>query len=104
MTIGEFCEAVAKFGRAHGGSVTSWGRTLKRSVAVGGFAGDPHTNWVGCDLVYDTGANRPDSEGHPRSPKSCPACSGLGLKVIHEQSHDHVQPFDLPAGPVARYP
>lgn len=104
MTVEEFAGAVYKFAKAHGGSVTSWGRTPKRSVAVGGFVGDPHTNWVGVDLVYDSGPNRPDSDGHTRSPRSCAACSTELLKVIHEAHHDHLQPRDLPPGPVTRYP
>lgn len=95
MTVKEFAEAIATIGRQYKGSVTSWGRSPKRSVAVGGFDGDPHTWWLGVDMVYDTGPNQPLVDILARS---------LGLKVIHENGHDHFQPFDFPAGPVQEYP
>ena len=103
MTIGEFADAAAALRRLYGASETSGGRTDARSVAKGGFAGDPH-NWdLGRDWVYATSANRPDSETHLRTPMSCPVCSTDLLKRIHEATHDHVQPRDFPAGPVTYY-
>jgi hypothetical protein len=92
MTTGEFAEALAIVCMKHGGSVTSFGRSVKHSVAVGGFAGDPHTRWLGADVVYDrdgaSGAtipNKPEVEADAKT---------LGLKVIHESDHDHFQPSD----------
>ena len=95
MTLSQFCDAVAAVGKAHGGSVTSWGRSPQHSVRVGGFVGDPHTWWLGVDMVYDTGANRPEVDQMAQA---------LGLKVLHEKGHDHYQPADFPAGPVTKYP
>lgn len=103
MTIGEFAEAAARLRREYGASETSGGRTDAHSVEIGGFAGDPHTWDLGRDWKYGSAPNRPGSEEHPRSPRSCPTCSKYGLKLIHERSHDHVQPADFPAGPVASY-
>jgi len=100
MTIGEFAEALAIIGQRHGGSVTSYGRSRKHTVSVGGFAGDPHELWLGADMVYDqpgaqvaTRPNNPDVEADAAT---------LGLKVIHEATHDHFQPIDLPPGSVHR--
>lgn len=97
MTIGAFCEAVAEIGRRHGGSITSWGRTDKHAKTVGGFAGDPHTWWVGADMIYDNGP--------PQLELIRAEARGLGLKVLREtgKAHDHYQPLDIPAGPVASY-
>jgi len=89
-------------GKRYGGSVTRWGSTNQHSKDVGGFAGDPHTWWLGVDMVYDATANRGDGS-HPFMPRSCPACSEEGLKCIHEHGHDHYQPADFPAGPVTTY-
>jgi hypothetical protein len=84
MDIGEFCDKVSRLGMKYSGSVTSWGRTVQHSVAVGGFASDPHTWWLGADMVYDHGANAAlDADA-----------AALGLRVIHEKTHDHFQPAD----------
>ena len=92
MTISEFAEALAIVCQKYGGSVTSWGRTVRHSVAVGGFAGDPHTRWLGADVVYD----RPGASGAtmPNNPEVVADAATLGLKVIHEESHDHYEPSD----------
>lgn len=82
MTIPEFAGAVAQIGQKYAGSITSWGRTVKHSVAVGGFASDPHTWWLGADMVYDT----------PPGPMLDTDSAALGLRVIHEGTHDHFQP------------
>jgi hypothetical protein len=84
MTVGEFCEAVAHVGQKYGGSITSWGRSVQHSIAVGGFNGDPHTWWLGADMVYDGGVSPVGSDAYAAS---------LGLHVIHEGTHDHYQPI-----------
>lgn len=95
MTVPQFCDAVAVLGKKYSGSVTSWGRSEKHSKAVGGFAGDPHTWWLGVDMTYDAlpplGVLTEDAKL-------------LGLKVLREGTHDHYQPADFPAGPVTQYP
>ncbi len=103
MTIAEFAAAVVMYRRRYSASVTRWGSTDSHSVAVGGFAGDPHTWDLGADFAYNSGPNRPLSGGHPRTPHSCPECSDFGLKIIHEDTHDHAQPDDFPAGPTFDY-
>ena len=104
MTIEEFARAIVTFRRKYHGRVRSWGRTNADSIDVGGFADDPH-NWdLGVDITYPGGPNHPDSDAtHPKLPYSCPMCSEFGLKVIHETSHDHLQPSDFPAGPAKQY-
>lgn len=82
MTIGQFAEAIAQIGHKYSGSITSWGRTVKHSIQVGGFNGDPHTWWLGADMVYD---------GVP-TPNLDTDATALGLHVIHEGTHDHFQP------------
>lgn len=97
MTVGEFAEGVATIGRRYKGSVTSWGRTTKRAMAVGGFAGDPHTWWVGADMVYD--------DAPPDLAELQIIAKAVGLKVIREDAkpHDHFQPWSFPAGAVLHY-
>lgn len=105
MTIEEFARAVVTYRRKYRGRIRSWGRTKEDSIDVKGFADDPH-NWdLGVDCTYPF--NRPNKQGtdssHLRSPHSCPICSEFGLKLIHEISHDHLQPMDFPAGPTKEY-
>lgn len=97
MTLEQFCRAVYTIGRAYDGSVTSWGRTNVRTVKIGGFVGDPHTHWVGVDMVYDGGPPPFDELSH--------RAAGLGLKVLREDQspHDHYQPLDMVAGPITTY-
>ncbi|TMD08290.1 MAG: hypothetical protein E6J01_03905 [Chloroflexi bacterium] len=92
MSIGEFAEALAIVCQKHGGSVTSWGRTVKHSVSVGGFDGDPHTWFLGADVVYD----RPGAAvaTDPNKPEVEADAATLGLRVLHETTHDHFQPAD----------
>jgi hypothetical protein len=103
VTIGEFAEAAAALRRVYVASETSGGRTDAHEIAIGGFAGGPHTWDRGRDWVYEHGPNRAGSEDHPRSPHSCPSCSTHDLKLIHERDPDHVQPADFPAGPTEQY-
>src|SRR5262245_61927764 len=97
MTIGSFAEAIARLLAKHGGSVTSWGRSDARSRQVGGFGGDPHTWWLGCDAVYDAGPPDLGALKHE--------AAAMGLKVIREtgKPHDHFQPDDVKPGPQTAY-
>mgnify|MGYP001597203895 CR=1 FL=1 len=96
MTPDQFASAVRQIGQKFGGSVTSWGRTNTRSVMVGGFAYDPHTWWLGADMVYD---------GFPEFGEVRSFAKSIGVKAIRElhKTHDHFQPLDFPAGPVHSY-
>ena len=103
MTVSEFAAAVKALVEPWGGNVTRWGSTNAHSKAIGGFSYDPHTWWLGMDVVYDGTDDSPRDLGHPLSPLSCRICSTTMLKVIHEATHDHIQPMDFPAGPVHTY-
>ena len=95
MTVGEFAENVKALVEPHGGSVTSWGRSDAHAKKVGGFAGDPHTWWLGCDVVYD--------DVVPSIQRITQEAERLGLKLLREPTHDHIQPRNFPAGPVTSY-
>lgn len=97
MTVAEFAVAVHTLATRHSASVTSWGRTDLHSKSVGGFAGDPHTWFLGADLVYDG--------VRPVFVQLKDEAAALGLRLIREtgKPHDHVQPLDFPAGPVTAY-
>jgi hypothetical protein len=82
VTPDEFATASRLYCQELGGSVTSWGRTEKHSIAVGGFAGDPHTRWTGLDVVYDT--------PQPLALRYATAAKH-GLQLIPEKDHDHLQ-------------
>lgn len=82
MTPIEFSEAVRNYCLLLGGSVTSWGRTAKHSIAVGGYDGDPHTRWMGADVVYDAPS--------PIEVRIATAAK-FGLQLIAEKDHDHLQ-------------
>lgn len=89
MTRNEFVEAVMIFCELAGGSVTSWKRTLIHNTSVGGVSNSAHLYGLGVDIVYDTPQLLPTIMERARR---------LGLKVIRENDHDHVQPSDWPAG------
>ena len=93
MNVAQFAEIIVTIRRKYKGSVTSWGRSDAHAVAVGGFAGDPHTWDLGVDMVYDS----------PPGPSLDADAHAAGLKVLHEKGHDHYQPGDFPAGPVHSY-
>lgn len=93
MNLDEYWQAVHAYCERTLGSCDSWGRTPERSVAVGGYETDPHTWWMGADIIY-TGGMR---TGWPR-PLNIPTqqaeayADSLGLEIIHEKDHDHLQP------------
>lgn len=84
MTLGEFAEAVRAYALLTNASATSWGRTTQRNQAVGGVLYSAHRVWLACDLVYD----------EPVVPKDqrIIIADRLGLKVLDEGDHDHLQP------------
>jgi hypothetical protein len=66
------------------GSVTSWGRTTERNAAVNGHAHSLHMVWLGGDVGYSP---------HPRPPlaRARKAAQQLGLRLVREDDHDHLQ-------------
>ena len=82
MTPAEFASACLAYCAATGGSVTSWGRTRKHNDAVDGVKDRAHLLWTACDVVYD--------DALPVDLRDKLAAR-LGLMLIHEGDHDHVQ-------------
>jgi len=89
MTRAEFDEAAATFCALTGGSVTSWTRTVPHNTAVGGVKNSAHLYGLAVDVVYDTPQALPLTMERARR---------LGLKLIREGDHDHVQPWNWSAG------
>ena len=89
MNIGEFAAAIAVYGLLMDASATSWGRTREHNAAVGGVGTSAHRFWLGVDVVYDHGL--PQLEG------ARAYAERLGLKLIREVDHDHLQPLDWKA-------
>lgn len=65
------------------GSVTSWGRSLKRNAAVGGDPFSGHLFWLGVDYVADD----------PRQlERARTYCRLVGLVLVVEKDHWHLEP------------
>lgn len=84
-----FCAAARTYCGLTGGSVTSWGRSVFHNGEVGGVTYSAHCAWMAVDVVYD---KRPD-------PEWCSQWAArLGLRLIHEGDHDHLQPVGWTKG------
>lgn len=84
MTIEQFAAALHALCHPYGGSITSWGRTNRHNRYVGGVEGSPHIWWLGADVVWDKLPALGELQVLARS---------LGLMIVREGSHDHVQPW-----------
>jgi hypothetical protein len=82
MDIRDFAVAVETYGKALGGSVTSWGRTEVHNRAVGGVPNSLHVRWLAVDVVYDA---------PPELDVASDLASSLGLRLVRESDHDHLQ-------------
>lgn len=91
MTLYEFQQSCIRYRSWSHGSVTSAGRTETRNAAVGGVRLSAHMFNLAEDVVYD------DPAEHPLAQR-IEAAKRLGLRLIHEGDHDHLQPLDWPAG------
>lgn len=89
MTAGEFAVALRQYCLMLDGSITSYGRTTARNKAVGGVPNSAHRFWVGADVVYDSPVDADVAKETGRR---------LGLFVLREDDHDHLQPLDWRAG------
>lgn len=85
MTPLEFHAALMAYCYRTRSSVTSYGRTHTRNAAVGGVPNSYHQIWLAADVVYDNPAPPPEVRQRTGSQ--------LGLKVILEDDHDHLQPL-----------
>lgn len=97
MTKEEFRDALDSYCTVAEGSVNSYGRTSARNKAVGGVTLSSHRFWRGADCVYGTSEQNP-MEGAPPEDLAKEIARRVGLKLIREGDHDHLQPLDWPAG------
>ena len=111
MTRRDFADAVADYCTITEQSVTSWGRTHARNVGVGGVLHSGHLYFRGADVVDDTTMQPHELErvrkllGPAWTPNARPpqefrieVARRLGLKLVIEEDHDHLQPLDWQAG------
>lgn len=89
MTRAEFNDAADAYCARFSASSTSGQRTPKHNANEGGVAHSAHLFGLARDVVYD----------EPQDPHAR-AADGLrlGLRVIIESDHDHLQPWDWKAG------
>ena len=66
------------------GSVTSWIRTARHNAEVGGKPESLHRFGLAIDVVYDDPVPLAFAQA---------VANGLGLQVIRESNHDHIQPL-----------
>ena len=67
-----------------GGSVSSYGRTVKHNTVVGGVPQSAHQFLLGADVLYDEPVSLALAQDTGMR---------LGLKVVRESDHDHLQPL-----------
>jgi hypothetical protein len=84
MNPDDFGSRVRAYCQATNASITSWGRTEKRNTMVGGHPHSKHLVWLGADCVPDEPV--PVAIARKRA-------AALGLKLVREKSHDHLQPL-----------
>lgn len=83
MTFEEFTRAVRQFCDSTNASITSWKRTAERNAEIGGVPGGPHVFWLAVDVVYDRA---------PLLAERLRIAHTLGLTLLDEGDHDHLQP------------
>jgi hypothetical protein len=94
MTKHEFLDALESYCIVAEGSVTSYGRTAARNTTVKGVTLSSHRFWRGADVVYE---GNPPGQGPPED-LAKEVARRVGLKLIREGDHDHLQPLDWPSG------
>jgi hypothetical protein len=82
MTPAQFHDALREYCHVTSASTTSGGRTRQHNRAVGGVEDSAHLIWMAEDVVYD--------HDDPPAWRERMA-QRLGLTLIHEGDHDHVQ-------------
>jgi hypothetical protein len=83
MEFPDFCLKIREYCHVTGASVTSWIRTPMHNAVVGGVPASRHLLGLAVDVVY----NLPTPEGVTRQG----AADALGLHLIIEHDHDHVE-------------
>lgn len=89
MRASDFLHAIMVYSATLGASVTSWGRTAQHNADVKGVAHSAHLAWLAVDVTYD----RPQALEHRQE-----WAERLGLRLVAEDDHDHLQPLDWRAG------
>lgn len=85
----QFLSAAIAYCDQVGGSVTSWIRTHNRNEAVGGVANSAHLHGLAVDVYPEKGLTA--DERHT-------IATLLGITLIVESDHDHLQPLQWPRG------
>lgn len=83
MDFIEFCEKAREYCHVLGGSVQSWIRTVDHNAAVGGVPASRHLLGLAVDVTFD--APKPPDDQR----RECAAA--LGLHLLIEHSHDHIE-------------
>jgi hypothetical protein len=89
VTPHEFLDCLRAYIAAVGGRVSSYGRDPENNAAVGGVAHSAHLVWLAADVVYRTPRQLAERQEW---------ASRLGLKLLPEHDHDHLQPITWAAG------
>ena len=82
MDILKFCALVITLRSKWQFSVTSWGRTVKHNIEVGGVDGSNHLMWVGMDVILEPMEKNLDFEKD---------AGRIGLTALFEKDHYHLQ-------------
>jgi hypothetical protein len=111
MTPLEFALAVMTYCSMVGGSVSSWGRTWWYNLLVGGVEHSGHRFWLGADvrtwvhLTLEEQARvralvKADEFGvyTPTLDERGEIARRLGLRLVPEHDHDHLQPIPWERG------
>jgi hypothetical protein len=84
MDVATFILHVFTLCIGHGGSVTSWIRSTRHNMAVGGQPNSLHRVGLAADLVFDEPADQLSA---------AITAKRLGLYALDEGSHLHVQAY-----------
>lgn len=87
MTVEEFASSACDYCMAFSGSVTSWGRTVRHNLAVGGVPRSAHLAFLAVDVIYD-GSSPGEEADH--------WLAAHRLRRIPEGDHDHIMPLQWP--------
>lgn len=83
MTRAEFAEAAFSYCVLTGANVTSWIRTPRHNLREKGVAHSAHLVGLGLDVTYDIPVDLAERRAW---------ASRLGLRLLAEEDHDHLQP------------
>lgn len=84
MTPLQFHEALMAYCAWSRGSQTSGGRSPERNAQVGGDKNSSHLVWLAADVGYAPNPTPPLAQAKRRATR-------LGLRLIREDDHDHLQ-------------